>query len=126
MLKSLEYDSLYWAIPIGNWDHRSEEAKQRINSFLSYDEKDLRSCYYHVGNTDVKSIFFITDVVPIKDEYIDREYLNRYTNNIYVIQNKQLIAEIERKLKRILAFEKQRPNYFRQHITDLVSIISAP
>ena len=27
--------------------------------------------------------------------------------------------EIERKLKRILAFESRRPNYFKQHITDI-------
>ena len=127
MLKSVEYDNIYWAVPVGNWNHRSQIAKERINKYISFPEDDLRSCYYHVGNTDVKSIFFISDAVPITDEFVEREYLSRYTGQIYVIQNKPLIVEVERKLKRILAFEKQRNNYFRQHITDLVAeLISRP
>ena len=124
MFKSLEYDNLYWAIPIGNWDHRDKTGQDRILSYMSRPEDDLRSCYYHVGNTDVKSIFFISDVVPITDEYIEREYFNRYTKSIYVIQNKKLIAVLDKKLKRILAFEKQKPNYFRQHITDLIHALT--
>ena len=86
---------------------------------MNYESNDLRSCYYHVGNTDIKSIFFISDVVPIIDSYIEREYKNKYTQSIYIIQNNKLRQELERKLKRILAFEKVRPNYFRQHITDV-------
>ena len=120
MMKSLEYKDIYWAIPIGNWNHRDQAGKDRINRYLALPQEDLRSCYYHVGNTDVKSIFFISDAVPITTEYVEREYVNRYTGQIYIIQNKPLIVEIERKLKRILAFEKKRNNYFRQHITDLV------
>lgn len=123
MMKSLEYDGIYWAVPVGRWDHRDKKAQDRISRYMSCTEDDLRSCYYHVGNTDVKSIFFISDAVPIKDEYVEREYINRYTGKIYVIQNKQLIAAVEKKLRRILAFEKQKPNYFRQHITDLVSAL---
>jgi len=121
MMKSVEYKDVYWAIPIGNWNHRDKAGKERINRYLSLPQEDLRSCYYHVGNTDVKSIFFISDAVPITAEYVEREYLSRYTGQIYVIQNKPLIKEIERKLKRILAFEKKRNNYFRQHITDLIA-----
>ena len=64
------------------------------------------------------TIFFISDVVPIKEIYIDREYLG-FNNIHYVIKNKKLISELERKLKRILYFEDSTPNYFRQHITDL-------
>ena len=56
--------------------------------------------------------------IPIIDKYIDREYKNYYSNKIHEIKNKELIAELERKLKRILAWEKGKPNYFRQHITD--------
>jgi len=29
LVKSLEYDELYWAIPVGNYEHRDEEAKAR-------------------------------------------------------------------------------------------------
>ena len=26
MIKSIETEGLYWAIPVGNWNHRSKEA----------------------------------------------------------------------------------------------------
>lgn len=119
MIKSKSQDGLYWAIPIGNWNHRSKEAKERITRYLNYPIDDLRSCYYHVGNTDVRSIFFISDIVPITEPYIEREYIDKYSKQIYVIKNKPLLAELERKISRILSFEHERPNYFRQHITDI-------
>ena len=119
MLKSKEVDGLYWAIPLGRWDHRSDEAQERINTYLSFPESDIRSCYYHVGNTDTKSIFFITDAVPIIESYVERAYLNRRTSEIYVIKNKVLIKEVDKKLRRILSFENSKPNTFRQHISDM-------
>ena len=82
------------------------------------DSKDIRSCFYHIGNTNEKSIFFISDVVPFTEEYVDREYLNK-SKKIHIIKNKVLLAELEYKLSRILEFEKRKPNYFRQHITDI-------
>ncbi len=122
-IKSAEYEGLYWAIPVGNWNHRTEEAKIRINRYINYPDDDIRSCYYHVGNTTTKSIFFISDAIPITEKYIEREYKNRYTSQIYIIKNKHLIQELERKLKRILAYENTSRNSFRQHITDIKSIL---
>lgn len=90
LIKSTENDKIYWAISVGNWEHRDEIAKQRILRFLSCEENDIRSCYYHIGNTDVSSIFFISDTVPIIEKYIDREYIGKYTGNIYVIKNNRL------------------------------------
>lgn len=119
LLKLSENDNIYWAIPMGNLDHRDENAKRRIEKFLSYTNKDIRSCFYHIGRTDVYSIFFISDAVPITDKYIERNYIGKYTGKQYVIKNKNLIFELERKLKRILSWENSRPNYFRQHITDI-------
>ena len=81
LLKMDDID-IYWAIPMGNLNHRSEKAKE-----------------------------------------IDREYLG-FNNIHYVIKNKKLISELERKLKRILYFEDSTPNYFRQHITDLKNKLS--
>ena len=124
MMKSKSIEGLYWAIPIGKWNHRSEEAKERINRFMSYPSEDLRSCYYHVGNTDVRSIFFISDIIPITEEYIEREYKDRYSQQIYVIKNQRLLSELDRKISRILSFERERPNYFRQHITDIQNILT--
>ena len=119
LVKSMETEGLYWAIPMGNMAHRSKAARERIYFYMSQDQDDLRSCYYHVGKTDEESLFFISDAVPITDQYIDREYLGKHTAAGYVIQNKPLIAELERKLGRILAMEQSRNNYFRQDITDV-------
>lgn len=119
LIKISENDNIFWAIPLGRWDHRSDEAKKRIQKYLNYPENDIRSCFYHLGNTDVKSIFFISDIVPISSKYIEREYIGKYTDKIYVIKNKILIQSLEKKVKRILSWENSSPNYFRQHITSI-------
>ena len=54
LIKSLEHDNLYWAIPVGNYEHRDEKAKSRIQKYMNYDKKDIRSCFYHIGNTNEK------------------------------------------------------------------------
>ena len=113
-----EVKGLYWAIPMGAWEHRDEKAKERILSYINRPKSHVSSCYYHIGNTTQKSIFFISDVVPITDNYIEREYLG-YDSNLYIIKNPKLIDELRKKLFRILNFEKNTPNYFRQHITDV-------
>ena len=118
IFESNEHKGLYYAVPVGNYEHRDNKAKERIQRYLDLPKDRIESCFYHVGNTTVKSIFFLSDVIPIIDKYIDREYKNYYSNKIHEIKNKELIAELERKLKRILAWEKGKPNYFRQHITD--------
>ena len=118
LIKSTECDNLYWAIPVRNYEHRNEQAKERIQKFIQYNKKDIRSCFYHIGNTNEKSIFFISDVVPITDKYIDREYLNQ-SKKIHIVKNKVLLADLEYKLRRILSYEKNNPNFFRQHITDI-------
>lgn len=119
LLKLSENDKLYWAIPIGNYNHRDINAQKRLKKYLEYKNDDIRSCFYHIGKTDVTSIFFISDAVPITDEYIEREYIGKYSQTHYIIKNKQTIYELERKLKRILSWENAKPNYFRQHITDI-------
>ena len=123
VIESKEFEGLYFAIPLGNYEHRDEKAKERICRYLNLPDSYIQSCFYHIGNTTVKSIFFVSDVIPITDNYIEREYLNYYTKKIHQIKNKRLINELERKLLRILAFENGRPNYFRQHITDVKTIL---
>lgn len=117
-LLKMDDTNIFWAIPIGNWEHRDDKAKKRLQEYLKKDKKDIQSCYYHLGNTNEKSIFFISDVVPITFEYIEREYLIG-KSIVYEIKKPELIKELTRKLKRILIYEEKRPNYFRQHITDL-------
>ena len=42
LMKSVEYNDLYWAIPVGNYEHRDEEQKKRKNFF---DSSVYWSCY---------------------------------------------------------------------------------
>ena len=119
ILESKECKGLYYAIPLGVYNHRDDNAKQRIHSYISLPSNRIESCYYHLGKTTVQSIFFISDVVPIIDKYIDREYLSLYSKQHFLIKNKILLKELERKLLRILSFENSKPNHFRQHITDV-------
>lgn len=57
LLPAKENPNLYWAIPVGNWEHRDEKAKARIMSYLESDTRHIRSCFYHLGKTTTKSIF---------------------------------------------------------------------
>lgn len=97
----------------GEWNDSKERPYMNLSS------SDIRSCFYHLGSTDKQSIFFISDVVPITDKYIEREYIGCHTEKIYIIKNKVLLSELNRKLSRILAWENVHNNFFRQHITDL-------
>lgn len=118
LMRLPECSDLYWAIPIGNWEHRTKEAQKRIHDYMTLPENNIASCYYHVGKTTVKSIFFISDVVPITEKYIEREYLGRDSKG-YIIKNPNLLSELQRKVRRIIYFEDKNPNHFRQHITDI-------
>ena len=62
--------NIYWTIPIGNLNHRYEKAKIRSENYLKLDKKDIRSYFYHIGKTTVKSIFFISGIIPVVDKYI--------------------------------------------------------
>lgn len=118
LMKSKENDKLYWAIPMGKLNHRDENQRERLDFYLNLEERDIRSCYYHIGRTTTQSIFFVSDAIPITDRYIGEEHLGANKKH-FVIKNKNLTAELERKLLRILAYENARPNLFRQHITDV-------
>lgn len=39
LVKSEEHENLYWAIPVGNYEHRNEEAKQRIQKYINCEKK---------------------------------------------------------------------------------------
>lgn len=118
LIKLPEDEDIYWAVPMGNWNHRDDKAKARIESYIEMPEDKISSCFYHVGNTTTKSIFFISDIVPITDKYIEREYMG-WNSKAYIIKNQKLLKELHRKVRRILFYEDKRPNYFRQHITDI-------
>lgn len=126
LFKSTEHPDIYWAVPMGDYSHRNENAKKRIKSFLGRDDKDIASCFYHIGKTDKKSIFFISDAVPITLKYIEREYLvgPKESQQAYIIKNPNLISELERKVGRVISFEKvytkaEGHPKFRQRMLDI-------
>ena len=126
LVPSLDNDKIFWAIPMGDLSHRTDEQVERLKSFIDRPDKDIRSCFYHIGNTDKKSIFFISDVIPVTDEYIQRPYLS--CNRHVEIKNKKLIAELTRKISRILAYEKaymakENKPHFRQNIYGIYNVL---
>lgn len=110
---------LYWMIPTTDLGHRSADQTEKYNRFLELPDDDLRSCYYHLGKTTRPAVFKISSCYPIIDKYVDHEFTS--CGKHVVMRRAETVKEIERKLKRILAFESRRPNYFPQHITDLKS-----
>lgn len=118
LIKSSEHPDLYWAIPMGKLNHRDEAQQKRLDFYLNLPDRDIRSCYYHIGRTTSKSIFFISDAIPITDKYIDGVHVGA-DNKHFIIKNNKLTAELERKLLRILSVENSKKNSFRQHITDV-------
>lgn len=118
LIEDKKNNGLYWAIPMGAWEHRDNLAKQRIEDYLNKPDSEIQSCFYHLGKTTQMSIFFISDAVPIIEKYIAREYIGK-SGKIHIIKKPELIEELNRKLQRILYFESKNPNYFRQHITDM-------
>ena len=117
LLKASENENLFWAIPMGNMAHRNEEQRKRIESFMNLPSRDIRSCYYHIGRTDKESLFFISDAVPVTDQYVDKEYL--VNNCPFEIKNEETLNALRKKLYRILSDENRKPNKYRQHITDV-------
>lgn len=118
LIKSSESANLYWAIPMGKLNHRDINQQKRLEYYLSLPERDIRSCYYHIGRTTTKSIFFISDAIPITEKYIATVHVGA-DHKHYIIKNPKLITELERKLFRILSVENSKNNCFRQHITDV-------
>ncbi len=103
---------------MGNWKHRTPEQQDRLQYYIDLPRDDIRSCFYHVGRTTNRSVFFISDAVPIIDKYINCEHLGSDKKH-FIIKNPNLISELERKLFRILSIENSDNNHFRQHITDI-------
>lgn len=106
------HPGLYWAIPTGSIENKNLE---RINQYLECDIRDIRSCYYHIGYTNRKALFYISSTFPIIDKYVQREYT---TQGIpLVLKRTKMRYEIKQKLLKILTYENQHPNRLEPHIT---------
>lgn len=118
LIKSKENDELFWAIPMGKLNHRDNLQKKRLDKYLNFPRNDIRSCYYHIGRTTSDSIFFVSDVVPVTDKYIEEPHFGA-DGKPFVVKNPQITSPLQRKLYRVLSLEKNQKNHFRQHITDI-------
>lgn len=58
IMKSIECDGLYWAIPVGNYEHRDDKAKQRIQKYLNFDKKTFARVSIILG-TQMKNLYFL-------------------------------------------------------------------
>lgn len=118
LIRSAAHDDLYWAIPMGSLNHRTPEQRRRLDFYINLPDDDIRSCYYHIGRTSNRSIFFISDAIPITEKYIESIHVGA-DNCHYIIKNPNLISELKRKLFRVLSVENTDRNHFRQHISDV-------
>jgi hypothetical protein len=106
---------LYWAIPTSDWEHRTLEQRERYQRYCSLD--DFRSAYYFIGHTNRKAIYKISSCLPITDKYIENVYFSN--GRQLVLETENDIKIIQKKLGMILGDEKRRPNHYEQHITDI-------
>jgi len=113
---------IYWAIPTSNASNRTPEQLERIKQFCAYEERDIRSCYYHFGHTNRPAIFKISNVLPVTEKHVAGEYISQGLH--LILRDKALIAEIERKLSRILFDESRHPNKYEQKITSIYSYLA--
>ena len=113
---------IYWAIPTSDISHRQSGQLDRIKRLCSLPDRDIRSCYYHIGHTNRPAIFKISNVLPITETYITGEYTSQGIH--LVLRDEKLIAEITRKLYRILFDESRHPNKYEQHITAIYKFLT--
>lgn len=114
--------NIYWAIPTSDISHRPQSQIDRITHFCNLPNNDLRSCYYHIAHTDRPAIFKISNALPISSDYISAEYTSKGKH--LILNDKKVIFDIEKKLKKILAAENRRPNLFEQKITSIYNYLS--
>ena len=109
--------NIYWGIPTSDIAHREAKQLERIKRYCDLPARDIRSCFYHIGHTNRPAIFKISNVLPLTEKYIDHEYISQGEH--LFLKNEALLAEIQRKLSRILFAEQKQPNKYEQHITDI-------
>ncbi len=112
-MKDKNIEGLYWLIPTSDLSHRTSEQIQKYIDLSKV--KDIRQAYYYVGHTTKPALFKISKVFPVSDKYVSHEYKMQGVH--LVMQDKAQIAEINRRLRRILAYEALFPNRLEQKIT---------
>ena len=120
-LQDKDFPNIFWAIPTSNISHRSPEQLERIKRLCALPNRDIRSCYYHMGHTNRPAIYKISNVLPVTADYVDGEYISQGIH--LALRGTRLIAEITRKLSRILFDESRHPNKYEQHISSIYTFL---
>lgn len=110
-------NKLYWAIPTSDLSHRDKKVMDRINYLINLHERDIRSCWYHIGHTNRPALYRISNCFPITERYIDDIYTSKGKH--LMLMNKKEIEIIRRKLSRVLFDESKNPNKYEQRISDI-------
>ena len=111
----LESDNIFWMIKMTTFKEDSGEINSgdRYLEFIQKPELDIQSCFYHIGRTNRRSVFVISDALPVPKEFVNSQY--KFWGEV---KNKNLLSELNRKFDRILSFEKDNPNFTKTRITD--------
>ena len=120
-IQDKDYPKIYWAIPTSSISIRPFEQLNRIKKLCTLPDRDIRSCYYHIGHTNRPAIFKISNVLPVTNDCIDGEYTSQGKH--LVLRDKRLIAEITRKLSRILFDESRHPDKYEQRISSTCAFL---
>ena len=112
---------IYWAIPTSSISNRTSSQLDRIAHLCDLPDRDIRSCYYHIGHTNRPAIFKISNALPITESFIDSEYTSHGKH--LILRDKKQIEIIERKLSRILFDESRYPNKYEQHISSIYAFL---
>ena len=94
-------DGLYWMIPLPSRIDKYEK-------LIDKKEKAGKPCdIVHIVklDDDRKSAFLIQDMIPVTEEYIEREYT--IAGNHMMLTSEHSVKEIERKAKKIMALIKR-------------------
>jgi hypothetical protein len=121
-IQDKNHHDIYWAVPTSDISHRTPEQLERIKRYCALPDRDMRSCYYHIGHTNRPAIFKISNVLPVTEDYIYGEYTSQGIH--LVLRDAKLIAEIERKLSRVLFDESRNHNKYEQHITSVYNFLA--
>jgi len=113
---------IFWAIPTSSLSSRPLAQLDRITRLCSLPDRDIRSCYYHIGHTNRPAIFKISNALPITSSYVEGEYTSQGIH--LVLRDRRLIATIERKLSRILFDESRHPNKYEQRMSDIYAFLN--
>ena len=114
-------EGLYWAIPTSPLGDKMPHQIQRYKQYMSFPDWDLRSSYYHLAKSNLEAVYNVSACFPFTEKYVSHPFTAEGAH--VILRRKRDVAIIEKKLRKILAFELKKNNYFNQRITDIKSYL---